>query len=387
MDDSVTSNPAEGLEAGMKGLQSKLQKLDVFVEAGFENPASKDYAYFTLGGSERVEWHCTDVHQIEFLHSLFHEDWNFIGQYTRHTPKEAFLFWKLCKCGISDDDHRYFQDEPREEMSGDAITTYWEDARQKILLSDNDIKLLNSIQKALSHVIYPYSTRVRLAVLAFITIWILGCDFLILVYGIRFDLKDMFEYTKDIVKALATAEKLCKANPYEAMNWFDKVGYDEQTTRIENSDPSKNTFLGIFFNADGSLRWLLANVTSLLVSWFLWSPLGMVGKVIYNLWYWEPFQNRTPDELYDEAVEEDSKIVSVDVNDLIFQPHVILIAQKRLNYDHRKATGVDITMSDMEESLAWDHSFLGMMVSYAASAVGCCIAACCEDQKKSRTKP
>ena len=112
------------------------------------------FIFSELGDSARVEWNYIDAHQIEFLHSLFHGDWNFIGQYTRHTAKEAFEFWKQCKCGISDNAHRYFKDKEREGLSGDAITTYWEQARQKILLSDNDVKLVSAIKTSITIVVH-----------------------------------------------------------------------------------------------------------------------------------------------------------------------------------------------------------------------------------------
>lgn len=61
--------------------------------------------------------------------------------------------------------------------------------------------------------------------MAFVFVWILGCDFLILVYGIQFDLKELFGFTDDVQHAVDDASAICPTDFYTWMDYFWKIQY------------------------------------------------------------------------------------------------------------------------------------------------------------------
>lgn len=129
--------------------------------------------------------------------------------------------------------------------------------------------------------------------------------------------------------------------------------FDEQLTEIKRKAHESEGTLAEFLGegANGSQLWLMTVVTSLLLSWFLWAPLGQFAKAVYNILYWEPyvisltiiknasFFNKVAHDaqtLYEEAFEKDHHMVKIEPNDLIFQPYTVLRAQKMLNEARNK---------------------------------------------------
>jgi len=224
------------------------------------------------------------------------------------------------------------------KLSGYSMQANINGRSQIILTTDVDSELMDSIQRVLSTYLYPYSRRTRYYALAFVFVWILGCDFLILVYGIQFDLKELFGFTDDVQHAVDDASAICPTDFYTWMDYFWKIQFDEQLTEIKRKAHESEGTLAEFLGegANGSQLWLMTVVTSLLLSWFLWAPLGQFAKAVYNILYWEPYVAHDAQTLYEEAFEKDHHMVKIEPNDLIFQPYTVLKAQKMLNEAHSR---------------------------------------------------
>ena len=122
--------------------------------------------------------------------------------------------------------------------------------------------------------------------MGFVFLWIIVCDLLVMVYGVQFDLQDLFSLTPDVEEAYQAAELQCPSDPESALGYFWTIQYNEQITRINAASGDAHS-LADFVDAEGSMRWLLLVVESTILSWFVWTPLFSVLAVIYGLYSWE----------------------------------------------------------------------------------------------------
>ena len=90
-----------------------------------------------------VEWHFIDVYQLEFLHELFKNNWNLIGQFVNHSPLECWKFWKRCKLAANESDE-FFHEEVIVRRRP-TIHSLWggnNNAHSRIIVTEKDIQIV-----------------------------------------------------------------------------------------------------------------------------------------------------------------------------------------------------------------------------------------------------
>ena len=138
---------------------------------------------------------------------------------------------------------------------------------------------LDDIQEQLIAKEFPYSKSMRKYAWALVLIWILGCDLLIVVYGIQFDLSDTLEVAANILGLYNDAAEICSSDPYMALDYVDRIQYDSQTSAVENAPAP---FGGIFEGVDGSTKWLLSVLSALLMGWFINMPASLFAGAVFE---------------------------------------------------------------------------------------------------------
>jgi len=351
-------------------------------EDDFDEPKEHhtDVGYFQIRmkHGRPVPWHASHANDLEFLRKLFGDKWEMIGQCVNHSGLEAHSFYKYCKFIVEEHDLDDFEE--IEPVTGDAIIPYWDDVKHNVLVTRKEGDILNDVQAVLEHHFYPFSNQARRYAIAFTILWILGCDLLVLVYGIQFDLMDLYELTQEIIDAVSAAKERCPTDYESAMDYFYYVQYQQQQAQID-AEEAAVSLNAIFKDAEGSLHWLLTVISSMLLSWVVWSPLSMLGKSVYSIFYWDPYEKKSPERMFHEAEAKGQTIVEIEINDLIFQPHVVLVAQRMLYENFRQSTGRKMSIREMEKSYAQQTSLyatccalIGSLVAFFASTL-CCMAA------------
>lgn len=116
-----------------------------------------------------------------------------------------------------------------------------------------------------------------------IIIWILGCNFLIVLYGIQFDLKDIFEVAGNILGLYDDAALICPSNPYMALDYVDRIQYDSQVNDVNNAP---GPFGGVFGDGvKGSTKWLLGVLSAVLMAWFVNMPAAMLAGAWMEIYF------------------------------------------------------------------------------------------------------
>jgi len=293
-------------------------------------------------------WSNIQEEQLAFLVQLFGQDWNVVAKYHDHSPEECKNFWKRSYYRLIDEDrlaqeiviesldYEKFGVERNnlEDLKGEDgkyysdahLTTLWPSVNHKVLVSKVEAKILDEIHEDLIKTTFPYSKSVRKYAWMAIIIWILGCNFLIVIYGIQFDLEDIVEVVGDILGLYDDASLICPSNPYMALDYVDRIQYDSQSNDVNNA---LAPFGGIFGEGvKGSTKWLLTLLSAVLMAWFINMPGALLAGAWMDIYFGVSYKKRDVQEWVEEARRNGKLDVTDD--DLVFNTAQLIEAKRLL---------------------------------------------------------
>merc|ERR1711879_292494 len=153
-----------------------------------------------------------------------------------------------------------------------------ENRNTPVIATKEQADILDFVQMKLRKSTFPRSPIFRKFGYALLLLWVLFTDFMVMYYGLQFDRDRTYDTNPETEAKRAAAVETCPSHP--ALDWLTDLELQAQHMAVENSyaadEVKRRDSILYSVNVAGesdSSKWLAAVFCSILMAWFINSPL------------------------------------------------------------------------------------------------------------------
>jgi len=298
--------------------------------------------------------------KLSFFVELFGFNWKIISDYMDMDEDECLEYFRETKKHFwNDDDAETFSqgmytwdkqvmlelvsfDEANTgDLDGAIRPSMFEDCPHQVLVSKSEMQYLDHVQKKLrkSAMLFPFCVRAIVWLIIFI--WILTCNYLTVVHSVNFNLYNTPYLDHDVQEAWDNAYETCPADDRTVlgtMHFVYAVQYVRQRMIV---DKYEKDYRGIWGDIQEEEKWLLSVIITMLSLYWVVIPFWTAIIALNAIYFEKTYIQEDMEGVIESTIKKGTKL-KVTLYDLVFQPHRVIEANRRIAIARSKAIERDM---------------------------------------------